>query len=407
MMLYPLPASSREEMNAALRRVGADLRSARYFEPKRGVLALFLPQADFRAAAYIKQELLARGGDAVVARGVISGEARTSPVLLLGTPGQLRALRQKLDVMDCWGLPAIREGLSRAMAGLDRPAWTFPLRDGRSLRLDGHTRMMGIVNLTPDSFHSGSRIDPTQERALLDRAEAMLRSGVAVLDLGAESTRPGFTALSADEEAARLLPAVRSIRRAFPDAVLSVDTWKADVARQAVAAGADIVNDISGLGFDPGLARAVAESGAVLVLSHIQGNLEDIHRRTPHYDDTVCDMMTFLDRKLSEAADAGIAEDRIILDPGLGFGKGYEDNLRVLKHLDAFRAFGRPLLVGHSRKGFIGRATGCGGAEERLEGTLAITALCALRKVPLVRVHDAEANRRVLATLDAVEEVAG
>lgn len=406
MILYPCDTTSREAMNAALRFVGADLRSAAYFEPKRHTVSLLLPEADFRAAAYIKQELLARGGDAVVARGVISGEVKTSPVLLLGTPGQLRALRQKLDAMDCWGLPDIRAALSRSMAGLDRTAWTFPLRDGRSLHLDGHTRMMGIVNLTPDSFFPGSRIDPRQEKALLDRAESMFRSGVAILDLGAESTRPGFTALSPEEEALRLIPAVQALRREFPEAVLSVDTWKGTVAQQAVEAGADIVNDISGLGFDPHLARAVADSGALLVLSHIRGDLDTLHSPLPPGTPplAMAEILEFLDHKLEKALQTGIAEDRIILDPGLGFGKGYEDNLRILDNLEAFRIFGRPLLIGHSRKGFIGRATGCSDAKDRLEGTLGITALCAMKNVPLVRVHDAEANRRVLAAVHAVME---
>ena len=354
MILYPRDTTSREAMNAALRFVGADLRSAAYFEPKRHTVSLLLPEADFRAAAYIKQELLARGGDAVVARGVISGEAKTSPVLLLGTPGQLRALRQKLDAMDCWGLPDIRAALSRSMAGLDRTAWTFPLRDGRSLHLDGHTRMMGIVNLTPDSFFPGSRIDPQQEKALLDRAESMFRSGVSILDLGAESTRPGFTALSPEEEALRLIPAVQALR-GVPEAVLSVDTWKGTVARQAVEAGADIVNDISGLGFDPispGPWRTRGPSSSCPTFGVTLTRCTRPPSRHPWPWRRCWSSWTTSSSRPPDRHCGGPDHP----GPRSRLRQGYEDNLRILDNLEAFRIFGRPLLVGHSRKGFIGRA---------------------------------------------------
>ncbi|NLB83303.1 MAG: dihydropteroate synthase, partial [Synergistaceae bacterium] len=263
------------------------------------------------------------------------------------------------------------------------------------------TRMMGILNLTPDSFYEGSRIDPESEKALLRRAGLFLESGAPVLDLGAESTRPGSSPISEEEEAARLIPALRSIRRAFPEAVLSADTWKSSVARKAVEAGADIINDISGLGFDPALMSTVAETGTLLVLSHIQGSPADM-QKNPVYKNTVEDILDYFEERLAAAEDGGIQRERIIIDPGLGFGKGYGDNLKILRHIEAFRIFGRPLLVGHSRKGFIGRATGGKEAEERLEGTLAVTAWCALAGVSLVRVHDVEENRRVLATIDAI-----
>ncbi len=185
--------------------------------------------------------------------------------------------------------------------------------------------------------------------------------------------------------------------------MISADTWKAKVALEAVRAGADIINDISGLGFDPDLPGAVAESGAALVLSHIQGTPRDM-QKDPKYEDTVGDILRYFEERLSLAEKAGIPAERIILDPGLGFGKRREDNLRILRNLDAFRVFGRPLLIGHSRKGFIGATLGLDAPEDRLEGTLAVTALCGLHHAALVRVHDVEENVRVLSMLGAIGE---
>lgn len=231
----------------------------------------------------------------------------------------------------------------------------------------------------------------------------MIEGGAAVLDIGAESTRPGSEALPADEELKRLIPAVKLIRKEFPGAVISADTWKASVAKEAVNAGADIINDISGLGFDPDLAGVAAGSGAALVLSHIQGTPRDM-QKNPTYEDTVKDILEYFEERLEAAEGAGIDREKIIIDPGIGFGKGCGDNLKILRNLEAFRIFGRPLLVGHSRKAFIGRILGLEDPADRLEGTLALTALCALKGASLVRVHDAEANVRVLTMLAAVGE---
>jgi dihydropteroate synthase len=398
---YPLPAQSREDLMSALRRIGADLRSMAYFEPKRDILSLYLPKVDFRAAAYLKQELLARGGDAVVNRDVIACAAETSDVLLLGTPGQVRSLVKKLGALPCWGLPDIQSALSGALEGLDKTSWTFDFAGGRSLTLGKKTAVMGILNLTPDSFYEGSRIAGEEE--LLRRAAAMTKGGADILDLGAESTRPGSEPLPPEEEMERLIPAIRLLRKEFPDTVISADTWKGRVAGEAVNAGADIINDISGLAFDPELPRTAAESGAALVLSHIQGTPRDM-QKNPKYDDTVKDILEYFDERLKAAEAAGIDRERIIIDPGIGFGKGASDNLKILRNLEAFRIFGRPVMVGHSRKAFIGRTLGLDDPADRLEGTLALTALCAAKGAAVVRVHDVPANARVINMMAAVRE---
>lgn len=401
MIVYPLPAQNREDLMSALRQIGADLRSMAYFEPKRDILSLYIPKADFRAAAYLKQELLARGGDAVVNRDVIACAAEVSDVLLLGTPGQIRSLEKKLGALPCWGLPEIKKSLSRTLSGMEKTSWTFNFAGGRSLSLGKKTAVMGILNLTADSFYGGSRISGEEE--LLKRAAAMAEGGVDILDVGAESTRPGSEPLPAEEEMERLIPAIRLLRREFPDTVISADTWKAAAAREAVDAGADIINDISGLAFDPELPRAVAGTGAALVLSHIQGTPRDM-QKSPKYENTVRDILEYFSARLEYAEEAGINPEKIIIDPGIGFGKGASDNLKILRNLEAFRIFGRPVMVGHSRKAFIGRVLGLDDPADRLEGTLALTALCALKGASLVRVHDVKENAMALTMLAAVGE---
>ncbi|MDR1049070.1 MAG: dihydropteroate synthase [Synergistaceae bacterium] len=402
MPVYPLNVSSSEDLNALIERIGADPRAGAYLQPKRRTRTLLVKEADFRAAAYLKQELLARGGDALVSRGVIDASAERSDVLLIGTDGQLNSLLKKMEAMNCWGLAGLREELARLLRGTAASSWSLPLPRGRELRLDGRTKVMGILNLTPDSFHAASRAGGIDD--LLERARAMLAEGTDVLDIGAESTRPGSTPLSAEEELARLIPALKALRAAFPEAVLSVDTYKGRVAAEAAEAGADIVNDVGGFGLDPDMLAQAARLGLPYVLSHIRGTPADM-RNVPACDDLLTEMNVFFRSKLEEAERAGLARDRVLLDPGLGFGKRARDNLLILRELESFRVFGRPILVGYSRKGFTGAFSREGRAapDERLFGTAALSALVEGR-VQMTRVHDIRENREALLAARAVRE---
>jgi dihydropteroate synthase len=402
MPVYPLNVNSSEDLSAWIARIGADARANAYLQPKRRTRALLVKEADVRAAAFLKQELLARGGDALVSRRVIDASADKSDVLLLGTDGQLNALLEKMKAMDCWGLAGLRGELARLLQGTALSSWKLPLPGGRELRLDSHTKVMGILNLTPDSFHAPSRAENID--GLLERARAMLADGADVLDIGAESTRPGSSPLPAEEELARLIPALKALRAAFPEAVLSVDTYKGRVAAEAAEAGADIVNDVGGFGLDPDMLAHAARLGLPYVLSHIRGTPLDM-QNAPAYDDLLTEMHVFFESKLEEAERAGVARDRILLDPGLGFGKRAQDNRRILRELESFRVFGRPILVGYSRKGFTGAFSREGGAESRLIGTAALSALVEGR-VQMTRVHDVRENREALLTARAVREAA-
>ena len=259
---------------------------------------------------------------------------------------------------------------------------------------------MGVVNVTPDSFSDGGR-HPTEGTAVA-HALRLLQEGAHLLDVGGESTRPGATPVDAEEEAKRVLPTVRRLVGA--GAVVAVDTMKASVARQALAEGAHAVNDVTA-GRDPEMFRVVAEAEAGLVLMHMQGEPATM-QRAPQYSDVVKEVASFLLERAQAAEAAGVARESILLDPGLGFGKTVEHNLALLRGLPDLARLGYPLLVGASRKGFIGALTAESGQtpspQDRLEGTLGAHVAAVARGASVVRVHDVHAHKRAFALADPV-----
>jgi dihydropteroate synthase len=263
----------------------------------------------------------------------------------------------------------------------------MPLPGGRSLDFSGPPLVMAIVNCTGDSFYPPSR---ARGSAALEKALAAVEAGAALVDFGGESTRPGSSFVEEGEELERVVPTVAAFRRRSP-AVISVDTRKAAVARAALAAGADIINDISALEDDPALGRVCAEAGAALVLMHKQGSPADM-QKAPRYGDVVAEVGACLARAAARARAAGVPRNRIILDPGIGFGKRLEDNLGLLAALPALAEISGndyPLLIGLSRKSFIGELTGRDAAG-RLAGTIAANAAALLGGADIIRVHDPE-----------------
>jgi dihydropteroate synthase len=267
----------------------------------------------------------------------------------------------------------------------------IPQRDPRR-----RTRLLGILNLTPDSFHDGGR-DASVEDSV-SRARDMVRSGADALDLGAESTRPGAEAVSEREELNRLLPVLEHVVEL--GAPVSVDTVKAAVARRALDAGAAIVNDISALTFDPAMAEVCAEAGAPVILMHRRGGPKDMQSLTG-YADVVEEILRYLEGRIAFALRAGIDERRIVVDPGIGFAKTAEQNLEILRRLPELRRLGRPVLVGASRKSFLSRYSGEHTAE-RLPGTIAVTALAIRGGASILRVHDVAENAAAARTAEAV-----
>jgi len=249
--------------------------------------------------------------------------------------------------------------------------------------------VMGVLNVTPDSFYDGGA--HTTVSGALDRALQMIEEGADLIDVGGASSRPGSCRVSASEELERIGPVVEGIR-ARSHVLLSVDTTWAEVARQAIVAGAQVVNDISALRFDPDLASVVAEAGAFLVLMHMQGEPGTM-QVAPSYVDPVAEISAFLEERMRAAQSAGVPCGRLIVDPGIGFGKRLEHNLAILRGLEAFTTLGAPVLVGLSRKAFLGEILGLA-PHERLEGTIAANAVAVARGADIIRVHDVKEGRR-------------
>jgi dihydropteroate synthase len=270
-------------------------------------------------------------------------------------------------------------------------------------------RLMGILNVTPDSFSDGGRF--LDAAAAIAQGRALVEEGADIVDVGGESTRPRAEPVSADEELARVVPVLEGFADAGVSAAaqISIDTCKAPVARAAVDAGATLVNDVSALRADLDMAGVVADSGTDCCLMHMLGEPRTMQRAGgPRYNDVVDDVKAFLEERLEFAVRAGIAEQRVLLDPGIGFGKTIEHNLELLRRLDELAGIGRPIVIGTSRKSFLGavaaRATGAGespGAQSRLAGTIATNVLALERGAAVFRVHDVAPVRDALAVAAA------
>ena len=292
--------------------------------------------------------------------------------------------------------PAQLGGLSDLTA-VQRAAFSAPRAGFAGLDL-GRPKIMGILNVTPDSFSDGGRFQ--DHTAALNRARAMAVA-VDILDIGGESTRPGAVDVDADDEIARTAPVIAALRSTDANLCMSIDTRKAAVATAALAAGADIINDVSALGYDPQMAGVVSRSGAPVILMHAQGTPAGM-QADPKYDDVVLDVYDYLQKRLQMADAAGIARDRIMLDPGIGFGKTAAHNLALIRGLSLFHGLGCAILLGASRKRFIGTISGTDEASARMPGSLAVALAGLAQGVQITRVHDAAETRQAFALWRAV-----
>ena len=263
---------------------------------------------------------------------------------------------------------------------------------GKEFDLKKNTYIMGILNVTPDSFSDGGRYDGL-DRAI-EHAKQMIQEGVDIIDVGGESTRPGHVQITEEEEIARVVPVIRKLKEEF-DIPVSIDTYKSAVAAAAIEAGADLVNDIWGLKWDERLAPLLAKEDVACCLMHNRDNHE--------YKDFIEDFCSDIEETLAIAKKAGIKEERIVLDPGVGFGKNFEQNLSIMKHMDVFSRWGLPILLGTSRKSVIGLALDLP-VDQREEGTAATTVLGRMKGASIFRVHDVKTNYREMKMIEAILE---
>ena len=272
------------------------------------------------------------------------------------------------------------------------------LAGGKTLTTSRKSFVMGILNATPDSFYSGSR-KPVLEDGV-NAAKKMIHDGADILDIGGESTRPGSDFVEADEEIKRVIPLINAIRE-FSDVAISIDTRKSKVADSAIKAGADIINDVSAMRDDSEIGIVASENDVPVILMHMRGTPQTM-QRNPHYTDAVEEIINELEICVGRAKSFGVSEERLILDPGIGFGKRLEDNLMILKNLDRFKSLGFPVLVGLSRKSFLGQITGAD-VENRLTGSISANMYSAMKGADILRVHDVQDTIWMLDIISAVE----
>jgi len=317
-------------------------------------------------------------------------------IVLTGTPGQFRRLSPLLS-RDPGTSSSLAQAIDSLLDNYLRSDYKIDCR-GKVLSLGSRTHIMGILNVTPDSFSDGGRF--AERNVALEHAREMISQGADIIDIGGESTRPGSEPLTEDEEVKRIIPVIERLSAEFRGPI-SVDTYKSSVAQKALQAGASIVNDISGLRFSPDMARIVADHGAAVIIMHIKGTPRDM-QVNPVYRDVIGEIMDYLGEGAGIALKAGIDRARIMIDPGIGFGKTLEHNLTILERLNEFGALGFPIVLGTSRKRFIGTVLDIAEPKDRIEGTAATVALGIQRGARIVRVHDVGYMTKVARMTDAV-----
>jgi dihydropteroate synthase len=390
-----LAVSTPDQARVELEKIGADPAGVAMMAGKMFTRCLRVNSLQCRQANVLKQEMLALGGDAAVARGTVACSIKSTDVILIGTDKQLHLLCGKLKAQP-FGLPVFATVLKELLANIGRPAtrWITPRREFSLKR----PLIMGILNLTPDSFSDGGLFNNPD--CAIEHALKMESEGADIIDIGGESTRPGARQVDADEELSRIMPVIERLSGRLSCAI-SVDTSKSTVARAAISGGAEIINDISGFNFDPQLADVTAKSGAAVVLMHTRGKPDEMQHNTI-YTDLMSEIAGELQNSVSRALETGVARDRIAIDPGIGFGKDLSGNLEILRRLGELKSLGLPILIGTSRKSFIGTVLGQASASERLYGTAATVAISVSNGASILRVHEVRAMREAADMAQAV-----
>jgi len=387
--VYGIEVNNKKQALRILESVGADQAGCRWMAPKMVHRLVMLEGVRPEQANIIKQEMLGKGGEAAVARGVIDCSVSETKVLLMGTLKQYDAFLAKLQQQP-FGLADLAGRIREVLTGQEgMPPGDLDCR-GMTVRIGERTLIMGILNVTPDSFSDGgSYLDSGLAVA---RAKQMVADGADIIDLGGESTRPGYTPVEPEEELARVIPVLEKLVEELP-VPISIDTSKAVVARRALETGAHVLNDQRALRADPAMAGLAAEYGVPVVLMHNQEGTG--------YNDLTGDMIAYFQESVNIALEAGVDRKKIIIDPGIGFGKTAEQNLEVLRRLRELRCLGFPVMIGTSRKSTIGKVLGLP-VDQRVEGTAATVAVGIVNGADIVRVHDVKEMARVARMTDAI-----
>ena len=395
LQIYSLEDAKRE-----LEKINVSSQGVKVMAPKAIGLSIKLTKVKVGAANIIKQEMLSIGGDTAVARGVVNGKLEISDIILLGNLDKIKKLIKKLNHQTIFGLPRIKQDLTKIIDQLENSHSKVLNCNGIKLELN-ETKIMGVLNVTPDSFSDGNQY--FDEDKAVKRALEMIVEGADIIDIGGESTRPGAKKVSAEIEIERVIPIIKKLRKQT-DIPISIDTTKAEVAEKALQAGASILNDISALQFDAEMIKVLQNFPEVsVILMHMQGTPETM-QDDPHYEDVIEEILTFFEERINFCEKKGISKKRIIIDPGIGFGKRQKDNLVILKKLSEFKCLGFPIMLGASRKSFIGKIYSSE-ASKRLAGSLASTAFAFQNDVNVIRIHDVQEHKRFLEVMKEIRKV--
>ena len=377
-----------------MEKVGVDATGMELMKGKALHFNFKVEGIDPRTANLLKQEMLSLGGDVALDGRGLDCSIQSTDAILIGTQKQFDKLILKLDQHP--RLQSLSQPIKETLKNISKTNFIIHCRK-RTFTLGERTLLMGILNVTPDSFSDGG-LYFNKEKAIAQGLR-MVKEGADFIDIGGESTRPGSKPLSLEEELSRVIPVIESLVKEV-DIPISIDTYKSKVAQKAMEAGAEIINDISGLNFDPDLAKVAAKQNAPLILMHIRGNPETMQKDV-HYDSLFSEILQYLKDSIQKAENAGLDNEQIIIDPGIGFGKTLEDNLLIIKNLSEFRVLGKPILLGTSRKSFIGKILNAE-VEDRLEGTLSSIAIGVLNGAHIIRCHDVLQAKKAIAIADAI-----
>ncbi|MBN2567875.1 MAG: dihydropteroate synthase [Deltaproteobacteria bacterium] len=391
-----LQIASAIEAREELQRIGVAPYGAESMAPKMESLNLFLEGIECKVANIMKQEMLSIGGDVAVARGVVGCTVEKTDAIIMGSLKQIEKFADKLSPQP-FNLSKVAEDIRKIVSNLNRS--TFILKTPvREIHIGERTLIMGIVNVTPDSFSDGGILRNLKDA--VQYALNLVQMGADIIDIGGESSRPGSDPVMLKEELRRVIPLVKELKNTI-GVPISVDTMKADVAREALESGAEIINDISAMRNDQNMAEVAAHYGVPVILMHMRGVPKTMQAGDISYLSVMEEVTRFLDERIEAAESAGIDRDNIIIDPGIGFGKRAIDNNVIIRRLKELKSLGRPILVGTSRKAFIGSVTGKPAAD-RLDGTAATVTAAIMNGANIVRVHDVGFFKGVSRMTDAI-----
>lgn len=372
--------------------IGPDRMGLEIMLKKERIYPLYLKDVKTPAANILKQSMLSLGGEAVVSRGSVNLSIEKTDVLLLGTVKQYKSLRPKLNYQP-WGLKRLGEDLEHFLQNLDGSGQVSWKWSDKKLDIGRTTLVMGILNVTPDSFSDGGRyIEPHKA---LEHARLMVEQGADIIDVGGESTRPGSQAISCEEEINRVMPVIELLQNEIP-VPISLDTYRAQTAKEALSLGVNIINDVGGARLDPEITKVVAEYDSPVIIMHNK------KMDSQNSYELVTQVVDDLQESMQLYEKAGLSPNKMMIDPGIGFGKGPEGNLILLNNLAALQTLHCPILLGASRKSFIGAVLNTV-VSERIEGSLAAAAWGVFKGVAVLRVHDVKETVRLIKVLEAIK----